>query len=294
MGKTKGTIQWSSELAEDAIEFTQPDIMLKLVATIDLKGRPHLTIITSNRAIVKDQIVWGQFVKGKSKEYILKNPRQGIIFMTGERPFKILNIKVEYTHSETEGADLEYFNKSKLMRYMTYMNVYKVYYSRLIAASNIRKLSLGGIFTGILKNILGKGSAKTNSDETKLNVLGYKIFKGPFNPKFLAYLDPFDGYPIIIPCIQLTAPDRNRLIFPPTVLKSDLEAIPENAKVAVLGMNMDLANQLVKGTFIGYKKYRKVRFGVIEIEEIYNSAPPIPGVYYPELEIRPKVTDFHL
>jgi len=294
MGKEKENIKWSSELSEKAIEFTQPDIMLKLIATIDAKERPHLTIITSNRAIAKDQIAWGQFTIGESKKNILKNPKQGIIFMTGEMPFKILNVKAEFSHIKTEGPDLDYFNNSKLMRYMTYMNVYNVYYNKVIAASQIRKLSLGGIALGLIKNLIGKGGAKTDLDENRLNSLGYKIFKGPFNPKFIAYLDPSDGFPIIIPCIQLTAPDRNRLVFPPSVLKSDLEKIPENSKVAVLGMNMDLANQLVKGTFIGYSKYRAVKLGIIEIEEIYNSCPPIPGVYYPKLEVRPKVTDFHL
>ena len=59
-------------------------------------------------------------------------------------------------------------------------------------------------------------------------------------------------------------------------------------------MNKDLANQLVNGTFLGYDKYRGIKLGVVEIEEIYNSSPPVPGVYYPELTVRQKVTDFHL
>ncbi len=41
---------WDSEFSDDLIEFTQPDIMVKLVSTIDSRGWPHLTIITSNRA----------------------------------------------------------------------------------------------------------------------------------------------------------------------------------------------------------------------------------------------------
>jgi hypothetical protein len=277
MGTKKDLIQWSSELSEDAVEFTHPEVMLKLIATIDKRGWPHLTIISSNRAIAKDQVVWGQFSNGQSKKNIFENPKHGIFFMTGDMPFRFVQIKANFSHTKTEGEDLEYFNNMKLMRYLTYYNVYKVYYNKVIAASYIRKLSLGGIALGLIKNLIGKGATKTKLDEKRLNVLGFNIFKGPFNPKFLAYIDPTDGYPIITPCIQLTAPDRNRLVFPPSALKTDLESIPENSKVAVLGMNMDLANQLVNGTFIGYNKYRGVKLGVIEIEEIYNGSPPLPG-----------------
>lgn len=294
MGKNKGLIHWSSEFSNKAIEFTQPDVMLKLVATIDERGWPHLTIITSNRAISKDQIVWGQFTVGSSKENVLKNPKQGIIFMTGDMPFRILQIKADFTHTKTEGEHIDYFNNSNLMRYMTYMNVYKVYYNKVFAVSSIRTLPLGGIAKGIIKNLIGKGGAKTNLEEKRLNVIGNKIFGGKINPKFLGYIDPSDGYPIIIPVVQLLAADNNRLVFPPSALKEDLEAIPINSKVAILGMTMDLANQLVIGTFTGFHKFRGIRLGVIEIEEVYNSSPPIPGKYYPKLDVRPKITDFHL
>lgn len=286
---------WSSEFSEEAIEFTQPDIMLKVIATIDERGWPHLTIITCNRAITKDTLVWGQFSVGVSKKYVQEvNPKQGIIFMTGDMPFKILQIKADFDHTSTEGPDIKYFNESKLMRYMTYMNIYKVYYNKVVAVSPVKKLPLGGIAKGILKGMIGKGGLKTNLDEKRLNSLGIKIFKGPINPKFLAYIDPSDGYPIIIPMVQLTAADHNRLVFSPSALKSDIEKIPVGSKVAVLGMTMDLANQLVNGTFTGFQKSRCTRLGVIDIEEIYNSSPPLAGKVYPEMAIRPKITDFHL
>lgn len=294
MGKNNASIQWSPELSEQAVEFTQPDIMLKLIATVDPRGWPHLTIITSNKAISKDKVVWGRFSDGLSKKYVLDNSKHGIIYMTGEMPFKILQLKVDYSHTADEGENIDSFNKSPLMRYMTYMRVYKVYYNNVVAASPVRKMGLGGIAMGIIKAIIAKGGAKTNLEEKRLNPMGYNIFKGPINPKFIAYVDPADGYPIIIPCVQLTVADHNRLIFSPSALKSDLEAIPVGDNVAVLGMTLSLANQLVNGTFIGFKKFRGVKLGVIEIEEIYNSAPPIMGKIYPDIYHRPKVTDFHL
>jgi hypothetical protein len=294
MGKDKNKVRWSSEISEEGIEFTQPDIMLKLVSTIDEKGRPHVTLISSNRAISKDKIVWGAFTEGLSKKYVKERPKQGIFYMTAEMPFKFLQAKVDFTHTTKEGKDLDHFNQTQLMRYFTYVRTHTAYYNRIVAATPIRNLPLFGIVKGIIKNIIGKGSAKTKLDEKRLNVIGYKLFAAPIAVRVISYIDPEDGYPTMIPAIQLQAPDRNRLVFPPSVLKEDLNKIPIGSKVAVFGMNFEFYNQLVKGTFTGFKKFRGIKFGVIEIEEIYNSTPPVPRIIYPPLEAIPKVTEFHL
>lgn len=295
MGKPKNVAQWSSELTEKTIEFTQPDIMMKMIATVDPRGWPHISIITSNRAIAKDELVWGRFTDGVGKKYVEEgSKKQGILFMSAEMPFQILQIKADFTHTSSEGPDIEYFNNSQLMRYMTYARVYKVYYNKIVAGTQIRKLPLGGIASGLIKAMIGKGAARTKLPEKRLNIVGYNIFKGLINPKFLAYIDPADGYPIIIPTIQATAADHNRLVFPVNVLKDDILKIPKNSTVAMLGMTMDLAAQLVNGTYTGIQKFRGVKMGVIEIEEIYNSSPPLPGVIYPELAVRKKVTKFTL
>jgi hypothetical protein len=290
--KDKGP-KWKNEFSQDVIEFTQPDIMLKLISTIDERGWPHITMISSNRVINKNQLVWGAFTEGLSKNYVKNNPKQGILYMTAEMPFKFVQVKVDFDHTTTEGEDLEHFNQSDLMRYFTYVRVHTAYYNKLVKTTEIRDLPLLGIVMGIIKDMIGKGAAKTKLDEKRLNVIGYNLFKAPIAVRAISYIDT-DGYPVIIPCIQLQAADHNRLVFPTSVLKDDLMKIPPNSKVAVFGMNFDFANQLVKGTYLGFKKFRGIKFGVIEIEEIYNSAPPIVGKIYPKIETVPKVTEFKL
>ena len=123
---------------------------------------------------------------------------------------------------------------------------------------------------------------------------GYKLFTDPIGVRVIAYIDPSDGYPILVPHLQLQAIDHNRLYFPFTSLKEDLQKIPTNAKVAVFASNFDMANQVVKGMFTGFKKTGDVEYGLIDIEEVYNSSPPITGKIYPKIESRPKVTKFSL
>jgi len=266
--------------------------MVKLVSTIDSRGWPHLTIITSNRAKKKDQIVWGQFFAGTSKEYVQKNPKQGIFYMTAEAPFKFIQVKADFTHTKTEGEDLEYFNQSDFFRYFTYINVYKIFYNNVIAVTPIRDLPPGSIPRKIVKAITKE--AKTNLEQRRLNVIGYKLFTNKIGVRAIAYIDPSDGYPIIIPHLQLNAVDHNRLYFPLTALKEDFLQIPVNSKVAVIGANFDMASQVVKGTFTGIQKFEEIEYGLIDIEEIYNSSPPIVGKIYPKIESVPKVSDFHL
>ncbi len=294
MGKKKNLPRWSSEISKEGIEFTQPDIMLKLISTIDDRGWPHVTLISSNIAINKNQIVWGAFTEGTSKKYVQKRPKQGIFYMTAAMPFKFLQVKADFSHTTKEGKDLEHFNQTQLMRYFTYVRVHTAYYNNIIAATPVRDLPLFGIVKGIIKDIIGKGGAKTKLVEKRLNVIGHKLFAAPIAVRVIAYIDPIDGYPTMVPAIQLQAADHNRLVFPLSVLKEDLVQIPVDSKVAVFGMNFDFYNQVVKGTFTGFKKFRGIKFGVVEIEEIYNSTPPVTEVIYPKIESVPKVTDFHL
>ncbi len=285
-------IKWSHELSEEIIKFTQTEIMAKLISTVDPRGWPHITLISSNRAKSKNQIVWGQFAKGLSKEYVVENPKQGIFYMTPEAPFKFIQVKAFFSHTKTEGDDLEYFNKSDFMRYFTYINIYKVYYNNVVAVTPIRDLSFGGIPKKIAKEIIK--TAKTGFEEKRLNVIGYKLFTDPIGVRAIAYIDPSDGYPIIIPHLQIQAVDHNRIFFPLTTLREDLMEIPTNSKVAVFAGNFDMASQIVKGTFTGIQKLGDVEYGLIDIEEIYNSSPPLTGKIYPEIETRKKITEFHL
>jgi len=294
LSKKKIFYDWSSNASEEAIQFTQPGMMLKLLGTVDKRGWPHITFIAMNRIINKSQVVWGAFTEGTSKKYVKENHKQGILYMTADMPFKFLQVKLDFNYMTTEGDDLEFFNKSDLFRYFTYYRVHTAYYNNIVSVSPIRNLPLFGIAKGILKNIIGKGGAKTKLDDKRLNVIGYDLFTATIGIRAIGYIDPPDGYPIIIPCIQLQAADHNRLVFSPSVLKEDLYKIPIDCKVAVFGMNFDFASQVVKGTFKGFKKFRGIKFGVIEIEEIYNGAPLVVGKIYPEIETLPKVTKFEL
>ena len=207
-------------------------------------------------------------------------------------PYKFLQSKVDFTHAMVGGEDCEYFSRLKLLRYVTYVNVWRAFYSDVKAVRPIRGLGLVGLLNGIMVSPIAKGGARDKNAEKKLGKFGNKLFNGPIFPKFLSYIDQSDGYPVIIPCFQLRAPDRSKFIFTLTQFKKDFRTIKEGSKVGVFACNMDYENQLVKGTFTGFQKFRNFTCGVIDIDMIYNSMPPLSGYTYPELRVRPKVTNF--
>lgn len=279
---------WTEKLSQEAVEFTYPEIMAKLIATIDPNGDPHITMIASNKAVNPTTVKWGEFTQGTSKKNVLENPKQGILFMTAEMPFKFLQIKVDFDYCSTEAEDAADFNQTDLFRYNVYMRVYKTYFNKVKAASEVRDISLFGIVKGIIRNLFGKRKHKTGKIDNRLPRFGAKLYNGLVFPKFIAYLDPKDGYPIIIPCFQARAIENKRIIFSLSQFKDDLVKIPENSKVAVFVMDFETETMLVKGTYLGINNSR----GVIDIEQVYNSMPPQPGMIYPKLETKEKVTSF--
>jgi hypothetical protein len=280
-------MKWNPTLSPEAVEFTKPEIMAKVLSTIDSEGYPHLTMITSNIASKIDTVKWGEFTYGKSKGNVVKNPKQGMIYMTAAMPFRFLQVKADLDYISLEGDDAIDFNTMSLFRYNTYMRVYRVFFNKIRAARPIRAISLMGIVKGILVNLLRIGG-KTGKVENRLNQLGNRLFSGPVFPKFLSYLDPQDGYPVIIPLFQARAVEKKRIVFNLAQFKEDLLQIPEGAKVSVFAMDMETVSQMVKGTFLGFQNKR----GIIDIEYVYNSMPPLAGELYPNLFIREKVTEF--
>ena len=286
----KAKPMWNKEFDDEAYALSRLEFAAKFVSTIDHRGWPHITFIAFNRGIAKDKLVWGQFTEGKSKKYVKENPIQGIAMMTADMPFKFIQAKVKFTHLSKEGEDLDYFSRMDLLRYNTYMNAHTAYYSDVVAVTPVRPLGLGGIVGGILANMVAVGGLKDKNAEKKLPLLPYKLFNGPINPKFLSWIDE-DGYPVIIPCFQLRAPDRGKLSFTLSQFGDELKKIPIGAHVSAFAMNMEMEMNMVNGRLV---EWRKDKYGIIEIDEIYNNQPPLPGLIYPKIDSRPKVTSFKL
>ncbi|TFG18860.1 MAG: hypothetical protein EU530_07945 [Promethearchaeota archaeon] len=285
-------IKWAPELTQEQYNFMQTPLMVKMLGTVDDNGWPHITFIANNRACSKTQVVFGEFMYGKSKQYIQARPKHAYMFMGLSLPFTLLQIKADFSHIANKGEDIDQFNVSQDMRYSTTMNVFRVFYSNIKEVSPMKKISLLKVLGAGISNGITRGSLKRDTQKETFNRFGKLIFNSVMNPKFLVYIDPKDGYPVILPCFQAFPPDNTQLAFRMNQFEDQLNQIPVGSKIAIYGLTMEFIAQEASGTYLGAEKIRGYMMGRMDIEQIYNSGPPMPGKIYPEIEVLPEITEF--
>jgi len=274
-------------LAEDIRAF-EPAMKIGLLATVDSQGLPHLTLISSLKAGSPTTVLWGQFTEGLSKEHVRMNPHTGFMIMTLDK--QIWRGKARWTHSETGGADFEWYNNVRMFRYNAYFGIHTVHYMDLLSHTGREALPMNSVILAAVKTLLARSLAPAKRSEPRLNSWTRAFYNKLDNLKFLAYVDA-DGYPWIIPVIQAQSDGSSRLLFSTGVYGEELTAIPAGAQVAVLGMALTMEDVLVRGVYSGISRRAGVRCAGVEVEWVYNPMPPVSGQIYPPVEVKP-VTQF--
>jgi hypothetical protein len=100
------------------IRSTQPEMKIGLLATVTSTGLPHVTLISSLMACASQQLVFGQFTEGSSKQHILDNPKTGFLIMSLDK--NLWRGKATFTHSTRQGPEYDYFNNVPMFRYNAY------------------------------------------------------------------------------------------------------------------------------------------------------------------------------
>jgi len=118
------------------------------------------------------------------------------------------------------------------------------------------------------------------------------LFNKLDNLKFLCYVGD-KGFPEVLPVIQTQALDGERLIFSLSAYEDELRNIPANITVAVFGLSFSMEDVLLRGTYMGVSRVGGVKCGIVEIDWVYNSMPPVPQQVYPPIEVEP-ISEFYL
>lgn len=257
-----------------------------LLATVNPEGLPHVSLISSMQAKDPGHLIWGQFSEGLSKAHVKQNPRTGFLIMTLDK--KLWRGKALWTHAETEGEDYEMYNQKPMFRYNAYFGIHTVHFMDLVETFGREALPLGRIVAASLATRAAKDGAGSPEIEPVLKPWAEGLFNRMDALKFLSYVEP-EGFPTIIPVIPCQAAGSRRLAFSPLAYGHELSALHEGMQVAVFALSMQMEDVLVRGTFLGYRRVRLQRLGVIELEWVYNSMPPAPGQIYPPLDLKPVV-----
>ena len=266
------------------IESTQPAMKIGLLATITPEGLPHVTLISSLMACAPDQLAFGQFTEGLSKKHILNNPRTGFLIMSLDK--NLWRGKATFSHSTREGKEYEYYNNVPMFRYNAYFGVHTVYYLDLVSQTGKSALPMNRIIYAAIQTMLARTLGSKPGVKDVLNPWTRAFLDKIDNLKFLAYVGS-DGYPVIIPAIQVQSLDNQHVLFSTAVYTGELEAIPAGAHLAVFSMALTMEDVLLRGKFQGIRRLGGFKTGVVDIDWVYNPMPPVPGQVYPPVELQP-------
>jgi hypothetical protein len=266
----------------------EPAEKIGLVACVTPEGQVHVTLITSIMASNPQQITLGQFCMGRSKWYMQQKPEIGFLIMTMDK--RLWRGKARWTHKRQDGPEYEVYNNQPMFRYNSYFGINTVHYLDLIETSGEERLPMGRIIHATVLTRFAKSAAATGSRERILKPFAENLFNRIDTLKFLAWIGS-DGIPVIIPAIQCQASDSRRLVFSTRPFREELRAIPADTTIGVFALNLKMQSVLVRGTFSGFRSYRGIRLGVMDIAWVYNSMPPCHDQIYPEWELRP-VSEF--
>ena len=276
------------QFSPEDIKSFEPESKIGLLATINEKGLPHLTLITTLQANGAKELVWGQFSEGKSKENVLKYPKTAFLIMTLDK--NLWRGKAVWRESKKEGPEYVRFNKLPMWRYNSYFGLHTIHYMDLVETTEKSALPITGIVLSTLLTKFSKGAAKTQKDKNPMNQWTLQLLNKLGSLKFLSYVAE-DGFPVIIPLLQCQAADNNRVVFHPGTYTNELLSLKEGTDVAILGLTLEMQDVLVRGKFTGFRKFQAIKLGSIEVDWVYNSMPPLTGQIYPPTEIK-KVENF--
>jgi hypothetical protein len=84
---------------------------------------------------------------------------------------------------------------------------------------------------------------------------------------------------------------KNKLFPILGAFNEELRKIPAGMRMAIFGMSFDMETVLMRGDFTGIDRVAGIPSGVVTVDWVYNSMPPIPQQIYPPVKVEP-VRDF--
>jgi hypothetical protein len=262
---------------------TQPAMKIGLLATVTPTGLPHVTLISSLMACAPQQMAFGQFTEGLSKQHILNNPKTGFLIMSLDK--NLWRGKATFTHSTKEGLEYDYFNNVPMFRYNAYFGIHTVYYLDLLSHTGKEPLPMNRIIFASIQTLLARTLGRKLGKEEVLNSWTRLFLNKLDNLKFIVWVGA-DGYPAITPAIQAQCLDRQHILFSTSVYTDELKAIPTRADVAVFSMALTMEDVLLRGKYLGMNRLAGIKAGIVKVDWVYNPMPPVPGQIYPPVKLQ--------
>ena len=261
----------------------EPMMKVGLVATVTPEGLPHVTMLSTLKAIDEHTLTWGQFTEGSSFQNVRQNPKVGWLIMTLSKD--LWRGEGTFTHTATAGPEFDWYNQVPMFRYNAYFGIHTVYYMDLLGHTGKAPLPMNKIIKAAIKTVISRWFFPKKGQPV-LNDWTRSLFNKLDNLKFLTYINE-NGYPVIIPAIQTQAAGTDHLIFATGPFTEELKAIPKGVPMTLFGLELNMTDVICRGIYQGLRRVGPHRCGVMGVDWVYSPMPPVPQQVYPPLPLEP-------
>lgn len=274
----------SSSLPAPAQKALRGDGFPKFAATRSNDGVPNVVPLLSTTLADEHTLIFVRMMIWKTAQNLLANGRITINVMgPGLNSWLILGEFVEFVR---QGPYLDYFNRKAMFRYNAYSGAGEV---GVIRVKETRGPVPIGLVTALFYNLLREPPRPAGhpggASEVMPAPVREKFSRRLLALKHLGFVED-DGTPVAVPCLELYARSAEQLVFlPPKGKAHPLSRLCPGMKVAASVFTLAPVAFQVKGVFVAEEvNAGGQRQGVIQVQESYTAAPPVPGrrIFPPE------------
>ena len=257
------------------------EMKLGFVASKDHEGRPHVALITSLQAKDPGTMMFGEFIRGRTKEYLRIRPEAAWAVITLDKG--LWRGRARWTDSTTAGEDYEMFNNRPMFRYNAYFGIHTVHYMDLVEARPRETLPMARVIPAALLTRALRSLERSPHDAAVMNPFTTGLFNQLDALKLLAWVDR-EGFPRLIPVVQCQAGTSQRLVFSTLAWGDELRAVPAGTTVAGFAATTQMESVLVRGA-LRFGRRLGVPYGAVDVDWVYNSMPPAHGQIHPPVPL---------
>ena len=270
------------QLPKPALKALTNDAFPKFAATVSSEGVPNVVPLLTTNAADETTLIFARFMIWKTARNLEANGKITVnVIGPGLCSWIIRGAFQEFVR---QGPYLDHYNRKALFRYNAYAGAGEVGVIKVREARGPLPLGLlRSLFYSLLREPSRNGHLCSH-DQVVMPLPVQEKFEARLALKYLGFVED-DGFPIAVPCFDLHAPTTNTLAL--TMPRSNdhpLSQLRPGMKVAASVLTLTPVAYQVKGVFAGEENAAGSRQGLIQLQECYTAAPPVPGrrIFPPE------------
>lgn len=268
----------SHELSPAAMALLGQDAKIGLLATVDPRGLPHVTLITSLAAKNPTTLMFGQFCEGLSKTHVRHHPRVGFLALDERRRW--LRGTAVWRGAARRGEDFEAYNRKPMFRYNAYFGIHTVHYLDVVEVEEGGELGLAGLVGGAVLARAVRVSAVARRATAALTPWAMALLPRLATLKFASCVGA-DGHPRILPGVAAYPAGPGRLVVACPGEDAAVAAIAPGTDLALFAIDRALHSVLVRGHVTQRHEVAGAAVEALDIDWVYNSMPPKHGQIFP-------------